>query len=268
MNEIEKCISKIVSECNKDTVITCIDQDMTSITPNEKSCEWVKREEIGHGQKGVVYSICCNDNCNYIIKVIKFEKNTDKDAFLNEVNIQQQFYNYGFAPRIIAACYCKHEGVIVMEKVQLLGSYLESIPSDQRRKIWDDLNRKYVEKYKYMLTEKELIHNDTNPGNIALSLDGKKPLMIDFGLSRKTTNKDDLFELINDFKMSLNLVRDGIKGTVVERKPTKTHSRVSRHVEPVRQGLFDNESSTEDYDDKFRTPSPSRKAGIRRGLFE
>ena len=295
MNEIEKCISEIVSECNKETVKTCIDQDMmNNRTSDENSCTWSKHEQIGNGQTGVVYSICCNDNCNYIVKVIKFKKQTDKDAFLNEVNIQQQFYNDRFAPRIIAACYCKHEGVIVMEKVQLLGSYLESYPTAKRKEIFDDLNDKYVKQYKYMLTEKGLIHNDTNPGNIAISLDGKKPLMIDFGLSRKTAEGDDLDDLLKEFKMSLKMILNGRKGTVVERKPTKTRSRVDQirgvpesddndnFTPPSRnRGLFESDDNDNfktppprnrgvpesDDNDNFKTPSPPRKAGIRR-LFE
>jgi len=215
----------------------------------------MRHEEIGRGQKGVVYSVCCNANCNYIVKVVEFNKHNDKSNFLNEVNMQQQFYNSGFAPRIIVACYCKHEGVIVMEKVQLLGDYLDSKPSNERKEIWEKLMVEYVKKYKEMLTEKGLYQGDTNPGNIAISLDGTKPLMIDFGLStvgKKIDEQQDVYvfsDLMNEFKMSLKMILDGKKGTVVEPKTLKMRSRVHNPNRNSSKRLF-YESSDDDEDKK------------------
>jgi tRNA A-37 threonylcarbamoyl transferase component Bud32 len=242
-------ILSVISHCNKKTVEQCIINDVKKI--KKEKCRWDKRNEIGSGKHGTAYSVCCNEDCNYIVKVINFEKkNKDKKikSFIDEANIQTKFHSHGMAPRVIVACYCDHEGVILMDKVQLLQDYLVEHPNANRSYI----KNKYLAAYKNLL-EKGLIHGDTNPGNIALSLDGSKPMFIDFGLSKeKKLDEDDIKQELHEFDMSLELVFTGKKTdekAKLDEKPKKqTKSRIANISRVPKRGknMFDTSDDEED----------------------
>jgi len=239
-------ILSVISHCNKKTVEQCIINDVKKI--KKEKCRWDKRNEIGSGKHGTAYSVCCNEDCNYIVKVINFEKKNKEKSFINEANIQTKFHSHGMAPRVIVACYCDHEGVILMDKVQLLQDYLVEHPNANRSYI----KNKYLAAYKNLL-EKGLIHGDTNPGNIALSLDGSKPMFIDFGLSKeKKLDEDDIKQELHEFDMSLELVFTGKKTdekAKLDEKPKKqTKSRIANISRVPKRGknMFDTSDDEED----------------------
>jgi serine/threonine protein kinase len=101
--------------------------------------------------------------------------------------------------------------------------------------------------------EKGLIHGDTNPGNIALSLDGSKPMFIDFGLSKeKKLDEDDIKQELHEFDMSLELVFTGKKTdekAKLDEKPKKqTKSRIANISRVPKRGknMFDTSDDEED----------------------
>ncbi len=249
-------ILSVISHCNQPTVKECIINDVKKVK-KEKECRWDKRDEIGSGKHGKAYSVCCNNDCNYIVKVIQFKKknkNEEIESFKKEANMQAKFHSHGMAPRVIVACYCNHEGVILMDKVQLLKDYLVKNPSVNRQ----DIKDKYLKAYRIML-EKGLIHDDTNPDNIALSLDGTKPMFIDFGLTKEQTlDKGEIEQILKEFKMSLDLVFTG-KNAKVDEKPMpeeprkkQAKSRINISRVPRRGNIL--ESSDDEDSDSFSIP--------------
>lgn len=261
-----------VSHCNVKTIEDCIVKEAK--IKKEDVCEWIKQEEIGRGVKGVAYSACCDKNCDYIIKVVKFDKKNKKteiERFINEAENQQKYYKIDMAPRVVVACYCDHEGVILMEKVQLLRDYLATKKDEDL----EELKKKYLEKYKKAIETTGIIQNDTNPDNIAISLDGRKPMLIDFGISRKLKSDDDIKEIIDDFAMSIVSVFKGKKATVVEqdRKP-KAKSRIQRYSSSEDESSSESDdiglSSFDSDEDDFSVPrySPQRKKKSKPMIYE
>jgi hypothetical protein len=243
-------ICSIVSKCNSKTINDKIKQ-LENLNEAEKSCKWERKTSIGSGTSGEAFSVCCNENCNYIVKVIKFTGKNTKETFINEVKLQHEFYNKGFAPRILVACSCSHEGVILMEKVTLLGEYLENNKLINK----DKIKKMYTDKYREVL-KSGLVHNDTNPGNIAISLDGK-PLMIDFGLSlKKELTPSSIKAEVDELGMSLDLVFKGKNATDHETKRKVAKSRIHAKKPKTKGGLF--QSSDDDDDDDDEESSPKR----------
>jgi tRNA A-37 threonylcarbamoyl transferase component Bud32 len=279
-DQIDKNIINMVSKCNFDTIKQCILDDKVKRTSTEDTCKWKKEkgESVGRGQSGEAYSVCCGKNCDYIIKVIKFDTKNTKDRFIQEVKMQHAFYKIDFAPRILVACYCDHEGVILMEKVRMLSDYIKN----EKNRLDDyKIKNMYVEKYSEAL-DKGLFHNDTNEGNIAISLYGTKPMMIDFGSAfnskdnpkkAKELNKEDA---LPDFKMSLDAVFLGKKAIIKEptihrtksRIPTKSHFQKNKKLfdsddDEDEFPLFEDEKSYSSSDDETLSNKKQKKKMFR-----
>lgn len=266
MDGNKKDIMDVISTCNRETIKTCLIQDLSK--KNEKTCKWEKNIMVGRGQMGEAYSVCCDKDCNYIFKRIQFKEKDNVQSFISEVKLQDSFHKKGMAPRIIVACYCNHEGVILMEKVQLVSDYLKDNPSVNR----SDLKRKYVKKYRELL-KSGLVHNDTNPGNVAISLDGKTPLFIDFGLSyKKELTGDEIENILKEFEMSMDFIFKGGKATVVERVKPKAVARINRYDSDDLSSSDSDESddslSVPRYKNSMKKSKPSKPAKKPLTLFD
>lgn len=249
MNGDKKDIMDVISTCNRETIKTCLIQDLSK--KNEKTCKWEKNIMVGRGQMGEAYSVCCDQDCNYIFKRIQFKEKDSVQSFISEVKLQDSFNKKGMAPRIIVACYCNHEGVILMEKVQLVSDYLKDNPGVNR----SELKSKYVKKYRELL-KSGLVHNDTNQGNVAISLDGKTPMFIDFGLSYKKDNltEDEIVNILDEFEMSMDFIFKGGKATVVERGKPKAVARINRYDSESEDDTDFSSSDSEESDDSLSVP--------------
>ncbi len=91
------------------------------IIKSDSSCDtyWRLLEEIGEeGSHAEIWSVCCNENCNHVLKYMPYENNTF-DAILNEMRIQNGCSIIGLCPKIEDAWICKDGGVIVMDLYEM-----------------------------------------------------------------------------------------------------------------------------------------------------
>jgi len=115
--------------------------------PERSDCEKLLREyklgkTLGKGAYGKVYELCKEDNCNYILKTIEFnktmydeigapkmERNYMFKGWKKEIDNQltviecQKKYKYKFVPDIYDAWYCDHDNgntsfYIIMERFE------------------------------------------------------------------------------------------------------------------------------------------------------
>jgi serine/threonine protein kinase len=75
---------------------------------------------------GKVYKMCCNGNCDYILKVMQHGVlelgpgeiiDINEDTIQNEVTMQVEFNKYNLAPKLLDAYSCGNSSYIIMEKM-------------------------------------------------------------------------------------------------------------------------------------------------------
>lgn len=87
------------------------------IINNNESCDvrWKLLNLVGEeGSYGEVWSVCCNSECNYVLKYLPFELNKYENI-VKEIEIQNECANLGLCPKIRDAWLCDTGGAIVME---------------------------------------------------------------------------------------------------------------------------------------------------------
>lgn len=102
----------------------------TIIKPsNQCGNKWIEKKDgyIGKGSFGFTTTACCDNNCNYVAKVTKYNKDERHlfvDEFKNEVLLQKQCSEKGYCPDVYGAWYDNKKisegesnyGVIIMDK--------------------------------------------------------------------------------------------------------------------------------------------------------
>lgn len=138
-----------------------------------KSCKdvgWVKKRNIGKGAFGIVYIACRANNCDYVLKIQKIDKD-----FYNEVNLLKELSEYYFVPTIYDAWTCRGNGYIVMEKLNRKSNLTKAEKHVKIREIIKTLHKNNI------------VYFDLHPDNVMYK--GNKLYLIDFGLSKKFKNK-------------------------------------------------------------------------------
>lgn len=153
--------------------------------------EWKQMEKLGGGAYGSVYKSCCGYNCNYVMKVVRFNEDETSEVFLEEttleefqqeIEMQRKLAKVGVAPRIYDAWKSKTLGFFIMERLdKTLLRFLKE--EDDNKKI-DDIMDKVIDKIELM-HKLDIIHGDLHSSNIMLN-SKDEPYIIDFGMARNT----------------------------------------------------------------------------------
>ena len=111
-------IESLISKCNIDDIK--IDYRVKSIL--ECKDDW-EAKEIGEekyeGGSYKVYDLCCKNNCDFIIFLIKRNEDTDPTKFLKNISKQiKLIQKHDIGARVLRIYYCSHEAVILLDKVK------------------------------------------------------------------------------------------------------------------------------------------------------
>lgn len=161
--------------------------------------DWNRKKFIGQGNYGKVWELCCDNDCDFVMKIQKEPKNIDK-----EIAIQNKAASAGLALPIIDSWKTRDgKYVIIMEKLD--GSVVDllyKLEINDKEKVAIKLIKMLIKLHCI-----HIIHGDINGGNIMYKKlkDNKKFdirdykfYFIDFGLSKYYSNKVDN-ENIYDF---------------------------------------------------------------------
>lgn len=76
---------------------------------------WEILERIGEESNyAEIWAVCCEKDCDYVLKYLPYENDNTKENILNEINIQNECSNLGLCPKIVDAWFCEEGGAIVM----------------------------------------------------------------------------------------------------------------------------------------------------------
>ncbi len=128
---------------------------------------WEKKEFLGEGAYGQVYTACRAGNCDYVLKTQKNDA-----GFKHEVKALYALNNWQYSPKIYAAWTCKGEGYLIEEKVVKCNHILKKDKYKQLKHILAELHKKHW------------VFVDIHSGNVMCKPGGKKVILIDFGWAR------------------------------------------------------------------------------------
>jgi serine/threonine protein kinase len=245
-------------------------EKVSQLTVPLEDCDWKLSYEIGKGEDATVYLACCEDVCNYVIKVINARSSNFFTKVANEIAIHEKFANLGLAPRLIDAYICKKEASLVMERkdmsveqyVKLLLSH--NVEANMILSLLDEIEEASLELLRTAHRAK-LVHNDTHCNNIMIDvtddLEWHNPQFIDFGKSYQVSSKQeaDKLEKETEITLSLGMLRELVKRGFVstyeapkapkkeykEKSPQKSLQKSPKNI--VRGNLFDDEEEVDNY---------------------
>ena len=150
-------------------------------------------EVLGEGVQGVVYNLCCRDECKYAIKVYKPAKIYNKFVKVVEREIQniKHLHSLHLAPNVYDAWACGSAIYVVYEKMsvslagwlfRVLKYALENFTTEHDRMMYIKRCVKIIapkvnELLKRMETN-NIVHHDFHAGNIMLNVSEKDPTVI------------------------------------------------------------------------------------------
>jgi len=168
----------------------------------KRTCEWIPSTgyTLGQGKDGYVVQVCCNNDCKYIVKILKGSKTRH---ILREVTIQQLYATFGAAPDVVDAWICEGtfdkkgneikpvEAFIVMEKADItLEKYIKDLArsgaytAEDLQQTLDALLQVAWNKLQ-LGHQRGYIHNDPHSENFMLLLDDHNVpediVLVDFG---------------------------------------------------------------------------------------
>jgi tRNA A-37 threonylcarbamoyl transferase component Bud32 len=168
-------------------------------------------EKIGEKSKyGSIYQICCEKNCDYILKF-----QYDKLKTSHEIEIHKHIYNTApkLVPKIIDEYECKLGSGIILEKLDLtLGKVLQIINQEEdelkKFKIKLKIQKELREMVSFLHNYCGIIHNDLHVNNIMCRINTDKDeedddedmfinwKIIDFGESKYIKSYTDNTDLV------------------------------------------------------------------------
>jgi serine/threonine protein kinase len=186
---------------------------ITKIYSSENDCksEWKLTEPLGRGIQGIIYSTCCEAECNmsstHVMKIENASTDARKADFIRESELSELLGNNGIGPTVVASYVGKYVGIIIMEKLTITLESLESRileleDKDVAIRIVNIIKGKFLRVIS-KLHELGYVHGDIHEGNIMLKMDtsnlvenlskGKYELrLIDFGMMEK--NEGEMFD--------------------------------------------------------------------------
>ena len=188
-------------------------------------CDWipVSGEKTGEGVKGYTFQVCCQGDCQFVVKVqehVKGSLNEWKQKIKEEVDMQIFAANLGVAPEVLDAFVCDHESYIVMDKMDItFKDYIKQLVAEQ---IFDDatifsiidvVQDEVINQLVATLHANNMIHNDLHLENVMLMLNEEylptTIRLIDFGTSKYKGSRAaaDADETNDDIRMSFDMYR-------------------------------------------------------------
>lgn len=194
-----KKYEEIFLDCNCEKIL------LYSSSKNKCSNNYYKNSsQSKRGLYGEVFRACCDENCEFILKV-------DKNGYnCREVISQLEASQTGLSPKIHEVWRCiKNKKdiatIIIMDKLDIT---LEDFLKDEKNKKFVNEIIDKVFSLLDNLHKIKIIHNDTHLQNFMIKIDKEeiKLFIIDFGKSEKTNSFFKIDEMITDF----NILRDDI----------------------------------------------------------
>jgi tRNA A-37 threonylcarbamoyl transferase component Bud32 len=173
--------------------------------------KWTKKNKIGSGGTGIVYRICCDKNCSYVMKEIR-KSHFDKKKFIKEAKIQSFLSQKGIAPTLYEFDVKKRIMIMDNLKETLRDFIIYQITSKQifERKR-DNIGKafsKILKKLKKM-AQAGIFHGDIHDGNIMRNEFGEW-FFIDFDVADWKANAEQKRYML--YKLWDNLFNLGISG--------------------------------------------------------
>jgi serine/threonine protein kinase len=236
------------------------------ITPLE-DCDWKLSYEIGRGEDATVYLACCDDVCNYVVKVIGARSSNFFSKVSREISIHEKFSNLGVAPRLIDAYICQKEASLVMEKKDMsVKQYVtlllqHEVDSEIILTILDEIEAEAIRLLRVTHNAK-LVHDDLHTNNIMIDvsddLEWHNVQFIDFGKSMEVESKQkaDKLEPESEITKSLDMLRRTVRQGYMDSKEAPAAPKKERHARSpsktsaIKMGSFDDEDDDEDEEDE------------------
>ena len=164
---------------------------------------------------GNIAKICKKggDECNYIIKIIRFDSSESEEKFWNEVKLQKKAFTLGVAPEVSDAWICRPCENIDERKCPYMGSIIIPTLKKTLKDIFQDANIELSVKKKYFiealiilreLNQHNIVHNNPNLNNFMIDFDNKLKI-IDFSHAEIIKDKKNE-KLLKDYKKYVNKI--------------------------------------------------------------
>jgi serine/threonine protein kinase len=199
----------------------CSPTQLKVFLQSNQTCDWITLgQSIGKGKKGTVYQICCNGNCKYVLKYIKYNGSNlsqfEKDI-QQEVEMQQRFASFGFAPSLHQAFICGDEAFLISTKKDMtIKDFIPLVISTHQPIRAQEIISQLMEdtlKLVYHSYEKGLIHDDRHLDNIMIDFSSQDPTytnvqFIDIGFSYITNKfiETEIQEILTDVEQSFVMI--------------------------------------------------------------
>lgn len=207
--KLTKNVLKLIKKNKLDYILDKTKMEMPasdlckSYTPLFSCDSWEIFDRIGEESLyGDIYQACCKNDCNYVLKFIKFTGGTvNKDSIEKEIYYQKKFSELDLAPNVKESWFCESGGVIIMPGMrETLKNFI--IREEDIDKIEDSIREALT--LLFFLHKKGYYHGDSHLNNFMFDKNGKLYL-IDMGNSgtlseNKNGIKDDNNILLNDIK--------------------------------------------------------------------
>lgn len=182
--------------------------------------DWVLRDYISRGVTGATNEICCENNCDYIMKVTTRKYSNDSDfidACRRERAMWTIFDHHNLAPHLLDEIYIEEAQensaltpycIFIAERMDVtVSTIVDKILKAHRN---DLLARLYEQLYNLIVKahDSELIHGDCHLNNIMLKSDDK----------RIYDNLDKLLDNLEEEKVQMKFIDFGGSITVRESK--------------------------------------------------
>jgi len=144
---------------------------------------------LGRGGASTVHEVCNRaTNCDYVMKIIKLGaiRGFTRKQFLNEVKLQEEAFQLGISPQVIASWVCTNPfiGVIIMSSLQ--DTLSNVFQNTQKKPMRDKKRQSYLKdalKILEILKGQNICHGDPHFSNFMIDSTGKLQI-IDFGIAR------------------------------------------------------------------------------------
>ncbi len=214
---------------------------------NAKICDWtpVSGKVLGQGTKGYVIKVCCNNSCDYMVKIQKASKNNN-ELIRKEINVHDTAIKLDVAPLLYDAFKCNSGNVdtwyIVMEPFDIdLDKYSKelkynfSLSREEKVNIFESFRKSFKEMYKTLLLN-NIVHTDLTGENMMFKkvlINGEettKLAIIDYGITEnRTLSKQELNSFLHGLDMTFDLlIKQSTSISNSDVKPMKSPPQIKK----------------------------------------